>query len=128
LCKNCGRTFNDKTGTIFAHSKLKLKEWYFTIHTFLQFNTSVRQNEAELDLSYSTLRERVEQFARTLDAALLSLPGPVEIDGVYVSAGLKGGERDQEPRPRLAGPCERGSYVGDKSSVLTLVDRGWNNH
>jgi len=31
LSKSCGRTFNDKTGTIFAHSKLKLKEWYFTI-------------------------------------------------------------------------------------------------
>jgi transposase-like protein len=26
LCKNCGRSFNDKTGTIFAHSKFTLKE------------------------------------------------------------------------------------------------------
>ena len=26
LCKNCGRTFADKTGTIFAHSKLNLYE------------------------------------------------------------------------------------------------------
>ena len=80
LCKNCGRSFNDKTGTIFAHSKLKLKEWYFTIYTFLRFNTSIRQIEAELDLSYRTLRERVEQFARTLDAPSISLSGPVEID------------------------------------------------
>jgi len=42
LCENCGRTFNDKTGTIFAHSKMKLKEWYFTIYVFLRFNTSLR--------------------------------------------------------------------------------------
>ena len=56
LCKNCGRTFNDKTGTIFAHSKLSLKEWYFTIYVFLRFNTSIRQIEAELDLSYRTVR------------------------------------------------------------------------
>jgi transposase-like protein len=52
LCKNCGRTFNDKTGTIFAHSKLSLKEWYFTIYVFLRFNTTIRQIEAEFDLSY----------------------------------------------------------------------------
>jgi len=26
LCTNCGRTFNDKTGTIFAYSKLSLTE------------------------------------------------------------------------------------------------------
>ncbi len=25
LCKNCDRTFNDKTGTIFAHSKIALR-------------------------------------------------------------------------------------------------------
>ena len=102
LYKNCVRSFNDKTGTIFAHSKLKFKEWYFTIYTFLQFKTSIRQIEAELDLSYRTLRERVEQFVRTLDVPSLSLSATVEIDEVYVSAGAKGGERDQEPRSRGA--------------------------
>ena len=127
LCKNCGRSFNDKTGTIFAHSKLKLKEWYFTIYTFLRFNTSIRQIEAEIDVSYRTLRERVEQFARTLDAPSLSLSGPVEIDEVYVSAGLKGRERDQEPRSRGLATRGRGSFPGDKPPVFTLVDRGSNN-
>jgi len=127
LCKNCGRTFNDKTDTIFAHSKLKLKEWYFTIYTFLRFNTSIRQIEAELDLSYRTLRERVEQFARTLDAPSITLTGPVEIDEVYVSAGLKGRERDQEPRSRGLATRGRGSYAGDKPPVFTLVDRGSDN-
>ncbi len=52
LCKNCGGSFNDKTCTIFAHSKLKLKKWYFTIYVFLRFNTSIWQIEAELDVSY----------------------------------------------------------------------------
>ncbi len=116
------RSFNDKTGTIFAHSKLKLKEWYFTIYTFLQFNSSIRQIEAELNVSYQTLRERVEQFARPLDASSVTLSGPVEIDEVYVSAGLKGRERDQEPRSR-----GRASYAGDKPPVFTLVVRGSNN-
>lgn len=27
LCNDCGRTFNDNTGMIFAHSKLPMMEW-----------------------------------------------------------------------------------------------------
>jgi len=42
LCENCDRTFNDKTGTIFAHSKVALRWWLFSIYTFLRFNTSLR--------------------------------------------------------------------------------------
>jgi len=124
LCKNCGRTFNDKTKTIFAHSKLTLTEWYFTIYVFLRFNTSIRQIEAELDLSYKTVRRRVECFAKALDAPSLRLSGPVEIDEVYVSAGLKGRTRDQEPRSRGLSTRGRGTYEQDKPPVFTLVDRG----
>ncbi len=125
LCKNCGRSFNNKTGTIFAHSKLK--EWYFTIYTFLRFNTSIRQIEAELDLSYRTLRARVERSGELLDAPTITLSGPVEIDEVYVSTGLKGRERAQEPRSRGFSTRGRGSYAGDKPPVFTLVDRGSDN-
>lgn len=124
LCKDCGRTFNDKTDTIFAHSKLTLKEWYFTIYVFLRFNTSIRQIKAELNLSYRTIRQRVERFARALDAPSLTLSGPVEIDEVYVSAGLKGRERDQKSGSRGLSTRGRGSYEGDKPPVFTLVDRG----
>ena len=35
LCKDCGRTFNDKTGTIFAHSKVALCRWLFSIYACL---------------------------------------------------------------------------------------------
>ena len=93
-CKDCDRTFNDKTGTIFAHAKIALTEWFFAIYGFLRFNMSIRQLEAELDVSYRTLRQRIERFARALDAPSLSLSGPVEIDEVYVTAGKKGRERE----------------------------------
>jgi transposase-like protein len=100
LCKDCGRTFNPKTGTIFAHAKIGLNKLLFAFYAFLRFNTSIRQLDAELTVSYRSLRRRVEQFARTLDAPAIKLVGPVEIDEVYVTAGLKGRERDQEPRSR----------------------------
>ena len=68
--------------------------------------------------------DRVERFARKLDAPVLNLIGPVEIDEVYISAGLKGRERDQESRSRGLSTRGRGSYDGDKPPVFTLVDRG----
>ena len=127
LCKNCGRTFNDKTGTIFVHSKLALKEWFFMIYVFLRFNASLRQIEAGLDLSYRSVRRRVERSGEALDAPAMRLSGSVEIDEVYVSAGLKGHERDQESRSDGLSTRGRGWYDGDKSPVFTLVDRGSDN-
>ena len=124
LCKNCDRTFNDKTRTIFAHAKIALNEWLFAFYTFVRFNTSIRQLTAELDLSYKTLHRRVERFTKALDAPSIKLSGPVEIDELYVSAGLKGRERDGPSRSRGLSTRGRGTYEGDKLPVFTLVDRG----
>ncbi|ADE05251.1 IS1595-like element ISHvo5 family transposase [Haloferax volcanii] len=124
LCKNCDRTFNDKTGTIFAHSKVALRKWLFSIYAFLRFNTSLRQLQREIGVTYKTMHRRVERFTRALDAPRLDLVGPVEIDEVYVSAGLKGRERDSWSRSRGLSTRGRGSYEGDKPPVFTIVDRG----
>ncbi|MEF8863849.1 MAG: IS1595 family transposase, partial [Haloarculaceae archaeon] len=124
LCKDCDRTFNDKTGTIFAHSKVALRKWLFSIYAFLRFNTSLRQLQREIDVTYKTMHRRVERFARALDAPSLTLEGPVEIDEVYVSAGKKGRERDRESRSRGLSIRGRGTYENDKPPVFILVDRG----
>jgi len=124
LCKDCDRTFNDKTGTIFAHARIGLDRLLFTFYSFLRFNTSSNQLHAELTVSYRSLRRRVGQFARTLDAPVINLGGPVEIDEVYVTAGLKGCELDQKSRSRGLSTRGRGSYDGNKPLVFTLVDRG----
>jgi len=124
LCKDCDRTFNDKTGTIFAHSKVALRKWLFSIYAFLRFNTSLRQLQREIGVTYKTMHRRVERFTRALDAPQLDLVGPVEIDEVYVSAGQKGRERDQPSRSRGLSTRGRGSYEGDKPPVFTIVDRG----
>ncbi|GAB7020483.1 hypothetical protein JCM18750_33440 [Halostagnicola bangensis] len=90
LCKNCDRTFNDKTGTIFAHSKIVLRKWLFSICAFLRFNTSLRQLQPEIDVQYKTVYQRA--FAHPVD--------PVEIDEVYVYEGMKGRERDRPSHSR----------------------------
>jgi transposase-like protein len=96
----------------------------FAFYSLLRFNTSIHQSDAKLTVSYQSLRRRIEQFARTLDAPAIDLVGPVEINEVYVTAGLKGRERDRESRSRGLSTRGRGSYDEDKPPVFTLVDRG----
>ena len=94
LCKDCDRTFNDQTGTVFEHSEVALRKWFLAVYTYIRFNTSLRQLDVEIDVSYKTIYRRVQHFLRVLDAPRLQLNGPVEIDEFYVKAGLKGRERD----------------------------------
>jgi len=58
LCKDCDRTFNPKTGTNFAHAKIGFNKLLFAFYAFLPFHTSIHQLDAELTVSYRSLRQR----------------------------------------------------------------------
>ncbi|WP_436932850.1 IS1595 family transposase [Halosimplex halobium] len=124
LCKDCGRTFNDKTGTVFEYSAIPLRKWYLAVYTYIRLNVSIRQLDAELAVTYKTVYRRVQRFLRALDAPRPRLDGPVEIDELYVSAGKKGRERDRPSRSRGLSTRGRGTYNEDKPPVFVLVDRG----
>jgi transposase-like protein len=124
LCKDCDRTFNDQTGTIFEHSSVALRKWFLAVYTYIRFNTSLRQLDVEIDVSYKTIYRRVQRFLRALDAPRLQLEGPIEVDEFYVKAGLKGRERGQPSRSRGLSTRGRGTYAEDKLPVFVLADRG----
>jgi len=109
LCKDCDRTFNDQTGTVFEHSAVALRKWFLAVYTYIRLNTSLRQLDVETDVSYKTIYRRVQRFLRALDAPRLHLEGPVEIDEFYVKAGLKGRERDGWSRSRGLSTRGRGT-------------------
>ena len=102
-CKNCDRTFNDQTGTVFEYSSVALRKWFLALYIYIRLNTSIRQLDVDIDVAYKTVYRRVQRFLRALDAPQPSLEGPVEIDELYVKAGLKGRERDGPSRCPRAG-------------------------
>ncbi len=61
-------------------------------------NTSLKQLDAEIDVSYKTVYQRVQRSQETLDAPQPHFRFPVEIDKSYMRAGLKGRELDQHVR------------------------------
>jgi transposase len=124
LCKNCGRTFNDKTGTVLGHSAVALRKWFLAAYAYIRFNTSLRQLDMEIDVSFKIVYRRVQRFLRALDAPRLTLEGPVKIDELYVNAGKKGRERDCPSRSRGLSTRGRGTYQEDKPPVFIVADRG----
>ena len=123
-CKNCDRTFNDRTGTVFEHSAVALGKWFLAVYTYIRFNTSRRQLDVKIDVSYKTVYRCLQRFLRALGAPRPHLEGPVEIDDLYVKAGLEGRERDGPSRSRGPSTRGRGTYDEEKPPVFILADRG----
>lgn len=126
MCRDCERWFNDKTGTAMACSKLPLRTWFFTAFT-LQSKVSVKELAETLQLPYATVFRMVRKLRENLymKASTLKLKGIVEIDEVYVKAGLKG-KRNLRRKPRKRGLKRRGrgTYAVDKPPLLGVVERG----
>ena len=53
-CKACGKTFNDKTGTILHYSRLSLREWFILILLFPGLHNSGLSLSWLLGKSYMT--------------------------------------------------------------------------
>jgi transposase len=96
----------------------------FAVYTYICFNTSLRQLDVEIEVSYKTIYRRVQRFLRALDAPRLQLDGPIEINKFYVKAVLKDRERDGWSRSRVLSIRGRGAYAEDKPPVFVLADRG----
>ncbi|WP_367176315.1 IS1595 family transposase [Haloarcula rubripromontorii] len=124
LCKNCDRTFNDKTGTIFAHSKIALRRWLFSIYAFLRFNTSLRQLQCEIEVTHKTLHRRIERFARALDGLPSISSARSKSTKCTSLPGRKAASATGESRSRGLSTRGRGSYSSDKPPIFIIADRG----
>ena len=86
-CKNCGKNFDDRTGTIFSSSHQMLKVWVLVMY-FTGLNLSTRQIASELGLGAKTCRKMAEQIRTSITCNQCEsvLSGEVEVDEVYIVA------------------------------------------
>jgi transposase-like protein len=90
-CTECGRHFDDLTGTIFAGRHQGLAVWMGCLY-LMGLNLSNRQIAQELGLNEDDAQRMTEQLRAGIVAnvAQPQLSGTVECDEVYVVAGHKG--------------------------------------
>ena len=90
-CKDCGKYFDDLTGTIFSGHHQPLTVWILCLY-FMGLNLSNLQIAEELDLNESDVYQMTTQLREGIEQKIpeVTLSGTVEMDEVYVVAGHKG--------------------------------------
>ena len=91
FCKDCGKRFDDLTGTVFAKRHQPLRVWVLCLY-LMGLNLSSRQIAEELDLSHTSAFEMMKQLRQSLlqKQPEVELFADVECDEAYVTAGHKG--------------------------------------
>jgi len=123
--------FNDKTGTILHYSRLSLREWFMLMLLFLGLHNSGLGLSWLLDRSPMTVFKALRKLMLRLKDGKVEFRGVVEVDELYVNAGLNGRNNSvrikhlcREPRRRAFRRRGRGSWIHDKPAVFILVGRG----
>ncbi|MDG7009535.1 MAG: IS1 family transposase [Nitrososphaerota archaeon] len=95
-CKKCNFGFNDRSGTIFQDTKVPLRKW-FMMAFMMQFRVSVLEISKTIGVSYRHSYYMARKIRGSVYAGRMAkkLKGTVEVDELYVTAGLKGKKEGQ---------------------------------
>lgn len=91
VCGECGRNFDDLTGTVFAGRHQPLQTWIVCLY-LMGLNVSNQQIAKELNLHKDDVHQMTSQLRQAIvdKRPEVELSGTVEFDEVYVTAGHKG--------------------------------------
>jgi len=127
LCRDCGRSFNDRTKTVFDGSRLKPWEWFYMIKEH-SANRSIYSIALDLGRPYNTIYYSIKKVKEDLLATEIALKmgGNVEMDETYMTAGEKG-DKELSRAPRKRGGTRkrgRGGLKEGKIPVVAVTERG----
>ena len=120
-CANTGRYFDVKTGTLFAHTKLPLRYWFYAMFLFLSHKRGVSSCQLARDLgvtqktAWGMLHKIREYMDYENDHQLCE---EVEIDETFV-----GGKNKNRHKDKKVEKCQGRSFK-DKAPVFGMYQRG----
>lgn len=88
LCPHCGKTFTDRTGTIFDRSKVPLWKWLYTLSEFSQKKgISAVELRSKLTISYPVALKMLRRIREIVQEQVQphTLYGVVEADEAWVN-------------------------------------------
>lgn len=120
-CKNTGKNFNVRIGTIFEGTKLPLRKWF--IGLYLHHNhkkaISATQLAKDIGVTLKTAWFMLHKFRRTSHAVhFQKLDGEVELDETFV-----GGKNHNRHKNKKVPKCQGRSFK-DKVPVMGMLQRG----
>lgn len=120
-CKNTGKYFDVKTGTVFANTKLPLRYWFYAMFLFLSHKRGVSSCQLARDLGITqktawNMLNKVREYMGVFNNCTLN--GDVEIDETFV-----GGKNKNRHKDKKVEKCQGRSFK-DKVPVFGILQRG----
>lgn len=120
-CKNTGKYFNYKTGTMFANSKLPFRHWLYAMLIFSAHKRGISSYQLARDLGITqktawSMLHKIRQYMAMENNHTLS--DEVEIDETFV-----GGKNKNRHKDKKVEKCQGRSYK-DKVPVFGILERG----
>ena len=120
-CRECGRWFNDRTGTFLESSKVRLPKWIYVLRE-MDKGRSINSIAKDLPHTYKTVHgmattirqaiyQRREEWRKVLTGKVLT--GEVEADDVHLTLGQQG--RTLRPEEADGDSSQGNESQGDSS-------------
>ena len=120
ICKNTGKSFNVKTGTIFENTKLPLRKWFMAIWLVLSHKKGISSLQLSRDIKVTQktawfMLQRIRECLMCKNEGRLE--NEVEADETFVGGKNKNRHKDKKVKK-----CQGRSFK-DKTPVLGMVER-----
>ena len=120
-CKNTGKYFNVKTGTLFDNSKIKLQKWFVAIWLITSHKKGISslQLARDIDVTQKTAWFMLQRIRKCFNIENDNhLNNDVEVDETYI--GGKNKNRHAHKKVEQA----QGRSCKDKTPVVGMIERG----
>lgn len=120
MCKNTGKLFNVKTGTLFENTKLSLRKWFMAIWLILSNKKGISSLQLSRDIKVT--QKTAWYILQRIRICLIcknegKLSNEVEADETFVGGKNKNRHRDKKVKR-----CQGRSFK-DKTPVLGMLER-----
>jgi transposase-like protein len=123
-CKNTGKYFNVKVGTIFEDTKIKLQKWFMALFLFSSHKKGISSHQLakDIDVTQKTAWFMLHRLRYAFDHPnfKIALENEVEIDETFMG----GDEKNKHWGKKTAGT--QGRSTKTKTPVLGMIERGGN--
>lgn len=123
-CKNTGKYFNVKTGTIFEDSKIKLVKWFLALYVFSSHKKGISSHQLARDITVTqkTAWFMLHRLRYAFDHPSYNEPleGVIEADEAYIGA------RSENMHEKKKKYNADGNYLSKSAPVLGMKQRNGN--